>query len=256
MGRVEGKVAIVTGAAQGLGRAAAELLARDGASVVLTDIDEDGGYEAVKAITAAGGNAKFMAHDVSSEADWQRVIDETVSIFGKLDILVNNAGVALQKNVEDTSLEEWRQLMSIDLDGVFLGTRYAIGTMKPAGGGSIINLSSIAGLVGEPGLAAYSAAKGGVRNLTKAAALHCGNIGSRIRVNSIHPAMVRTELFNEYIDAQPDPVAAIEGIESRHPIGFLGEPIDIAYAVLYLASDESRWVTGSELVIDGGYTAQ
>jgi 3(or 17)beta-hydroxysteroid dehydrogenase len=256
MGRVEGKIAIVTGAAHGLGRAAAELLARDGASVVLTDIDEDGGYEAVEAITAAGGKAKFMVHDVSSEADWQRVIDETVSILGKLDILVNNAGVALQKNVEDTSLEEWRQLMSIDLDGVFLGTRCAIGAMKPAGGGSIINLSSIAGLVGESGLAAYSAAKGGVRNFTKSAALHCGNIGSRIRVNSIHPAMVRTELFNEYIDAQPDPAAATQDLELRHPIGFLGEPVDIAYAVLYLASDESRWVTGSELVIDGGYTAQ
>lgn len=256
MGRVEGKVAIVTGGAQGLGRAAADLLAQEGASVMLTDINEDTGCAVVKEITATGGQARFAVHDVSAEADWQRVIEETVSTMGRLDILVNNAGVALQKNVEDTSLEEWRRLMSVDLDGVFLGTRYAIGAMKSAKAGSIINLSSIAGIVGEPGLAAYNAAKGGVRIFTKSAALHCGRIGSRIRVNSVHPAMVRTSLLNEYLDARPDPAATLAEMESRHPIGFLGEPSDIAYAVLYLASDESRWVTGSELVIDGGYTAQ
>ncbi len=158
--------------------------------------------------------------------------------------------------IEDTSLEEWRKLMAVDLDGVFLGTRYAVEAMKPARAGSIVNLSSVAGIVGEPGLAAYCAAKGGVRNLTKAVALHCGQIGSRIRVNSVHPAMVRTELLDDFLNAQPDPAAAVAYVEGKHPIGFLGEPIDIAYAVLYLASDESRWVTGTELVVDGGLTAQ
>jgi len=256
MGRVADKVAIVTGGAQGLGRAAAELLAQEGAAVMLTDVNEDAGRAVAEEITAAGGQARFAVHDVSIEADWQRVIEETVSTLGGLDVLVNNAAVALQKNVEETTLEEWRRLMSVDLDGVFLGTRYAIGAMKSADTGSIINLSSVGGIVGEPGLAAYSAAKGGVRTFTKSAALHCGQIGSRIRVNSIHPAMVRTALMDEYLDAHPDPVATLKEIESLHPIGFLGEPSDIAYAVLYLAADESRWITGSELVIDGGYTAR
>ncbi|MBX9746152.1 MAG: SDR family oxidoreductase, partial [Hyphomonadaceae bacterium] len=177
------------------------------------------------------------------------------SRFGPLDVLVNNAGVALGASVEDTSIEQWHWLMGINLDGVFLGTRYAIAAMKSRGG-SIINLSSIEGLIGDPNLAAYNASKGGVRLLTKSAALHCAKAGYGIRVNSIHPGYIRTPMVEGYIAAQPDPSAAKAAIAALHPLGHIGEPNDIAYGVLYLASDESKFVTGAELVIDGGYTAQ
>jgi NAD(P)-dependent dehydrogenase (short-subunit alcohol dehydrogenase family) len=177
------------------------------------------------------------------------------SRFGPLDILVNNAGVALSASIEDTSLEQWRWLMGVNLDGVFLGTRYAIAAMKNRGG-SIINLSSIEGLIGDPNLAAYNASKGGVRLLTKSAALHCAKAGYKIRVNSVHPGYIRTPMVEGYVAAQADPEAASVAIAAAHPLGHIGEPNDIAYGVLYLASDESKFVTGAELVIDGGYTAQ
>jgi len=256
MGRVAGKVAIVTGAAQGLGRAAAEMLAREGAAVMVTDINEAGAGEVAAGIEAAGHKAAPARLDVSDEAAWQAVIARTQALFGGLDVLVNNAGIALQKNVEDTTLEEWRRLMAVDLDGVYLGTKHGIGAMKARGEGSIVNISSIEGIVAHPELAAYNAAKGGVTVFTKSAALHCGKIGTRIRVNSIHPAFARTPLLDEYIEAREDPAATLAELESLHPIGFLGHPDDVAYGVLYLAADESRWVTGSELVIDGGFTAR
>lgn len=256
MGRINNKVAIITGAAQSLGKACALMFAKEGAKVVVTDIQESKGQETVDEINNSGGEAIFLKHDVAKENEWQVVIDDTLSKFGKLDILVNNAGIALQANIEETSLEDWDRLMSINLDGVFLGTKYAITAMKKNGGGSIINLSSIAGLVGHPNIAAYSAAKGGVRLLTKSVALHCGLTKTGIRVNSIHPAFIRTSLLEEYLQAQPDYDEGLAILESLHPIGHLGEPDDIAYGALYLASDESKFVTGSELVIDGGYTAQ
>lgn len=255
MKRVEEKIAIVTGGAVGLGQAAAQLLAREGARVVVTDVNGEEGERTAKRIEEEGGQALFVQHDVASEQAWSSVIDACLRRFGGLDILVNNAGVALGADVENTSLEQWRWLMAINLDGVFLGTKAAIGAMK-ARGGSIINLSSIEGLIGDPNLAAYNASKGGVRIFTKSAALHCAQAGYKIRVNSIHPAYIWTPMVRNYLAGQPDPAAAKAAVERLHPLGHLGEPNDIAYGVLYLASDESKFVTGSELVIDGGYTAQ
>jgi NAD(P)-dependent dehydrogenase (short-subunit alcohol dehydrogenase family) len=255
MGRVAGKVALVTGGGLGLGRAAALMLAREGAKIVVTDVNDKEGAKVADEIVDAGGEAMFLHHDVAKEADWDRVVRATVERFGGLRILVNNAGVALSADVEHTSLEEWRWLMSINLDGMFLGTKRAIEAMKPTGG-SIINLSSIEGLVGDANLAAYNASKGGVRIFTKSAALYCAKAGLNIRVNSIHPGYVWTPMVEEYLSKQPDPAAAKVLVAGMHPVNHLGEPDDIAYGVLYLASDESKFVTGAELVIDGGYTAQ
>jgi len=256
MKRVSGKVALVTGAGLGLGKASAMMLAREGARVVVSDINEKEGRCVSDAIVEAGGEAIFVRHDVSQEAGWKDVISTTLSRFGALDVLVNNAGVALSANVEETTLEQWRSLMAINLDGVFLGTRAAIGAMKKTGGGSIINLSSIEGLIGDPNLAAYNASKGGVRIFTKSAALHCAKAGYKIRVNSIHPGYILTPMVEHFAEAQGNAAAAKAAIAAMHPLGHIGEPDDIAYAVLYLASDESKFVTGSELVVDGGYTAQ
>jgi 3(or 17)beta-hydroxysteroid dehydrogenase len=254
MNRVKDKVAIITGAASGMGEASARLLAQEGAKVVLSDINEPDGDRIAKEIVSQGATCAFIKQDVASEADWQRVIAGTLDLFGKLDVLVNNAGVTVNKDIEETTLEEWRWVMSINLDGVFLGIKYAIGAMKKSGGGSIINISSAAGMVGQLWAAAYCSSKGGVRLLTKAAALECSKIGRdySIRVNSIHPGCVRTALLEPLLK-KPEMAAIINGL---HPVGHLGEPDDVAYMVLYLASDESKFVTGSELVIDGGYTAQ
>lgn len=256
MKRVIGKVALVTGAGLGLGKASAMMLAREGARVVVSDINEKEGRRVSDAIVDGGGEAIFIRHDVSQETAWNDTVATTLSRFGALDVLVNNAGVALGANVEETSIDQWRRLMAINLDGVFLGTRAAIAAMKKAGGGSIVNLSSIEGLIGDPNLAAYNASKGGVRIFTKSAALHCAKAGYRIRVNSIHPGYIWTPMVENYVGAQSDPVAAKAAIAALHPLGHIGDPDDIAYAVLYLASDESKFVTGTELVVDGGYTAQ
>ena len=254
MNRVKDKVAIVTGAAGGMGEASARLLAREGAKVVITDINEVDGERVAKEIERQAGTCAFLRQDVASESDWQRVIASTLEWFGRLDVLVNNAGVTVNKDIETTTLDEWRWVMSVNLDGVFLGIKYAIGAMKKTGGGSIINISSAAGMVGQLWAAAYCSSKGGVRLLTKAAALECSKAGRdyNIRVNSIHPGCVRTGLLEPLLK-KPEMAAIINGL---HPVGHLGEPEDVAYMVLYLASDESKFATGSELVIDGGYTAQ
>ena len=254
MDRVKGKVAVITGAASGLGKGAASLLAREGAKVILTDINEANGKEVAEEIRRDGGEAIFMKLDVSNENDWSKVIEKILAEFGSLDVLVNNAGVELVKEIADTSLEEWRWLMSVNLDGVFLGTKYGIRAMRESGGGSIINMSSVAGIIGTlDDTAAYCASKGGVRLLTKAAALECSKAGHdyNIRVNSIHPGVIQTPL----VEVLLEDAAIWKRLEEIHPIGFMGEPIDIAYVVLYLASDESRLVTGAEMVIDGGWTA-
>lgn len=256
MGRVENKVALVTGGGLGLGRACAILLAREGAKVMVTDLKESEGRAVAEEIVEAGGEAMFMRQDVASEMDWHSVCATTLRRFGRLDILVNNAGVALGASVEATTLEQWRTLMAVNLDGVFMGTQRAIAAMKESGGGSIINLSSIEGLIGDANLAAYNASKGGVRIFTKSAALHCAKAGYKIRVNSVHPGYIWTPMVENYLAAQPDPGAAKQFVAGLHPVGHLGDPNDIAYGVLYLASDESKFVTGAELVIDGGYTAQ
>lgn len=255
MDRVKNKVAIVTGGASGLGRSSAILLAREGAKIVVTDLDEENGNKVVQQIIDDGGEAIFIKQDVSEEDEWKKVIETTLKTFGKLHILANAAGIA--KNVEDTTLAKWKKLLSINLDGSFLGTQYAIKAMKETGeGGSIINFSSIEGLIGDPNLAAYNASKGGVTIFTKSAALHCAKQGYGIRVNSIHPAYIWTPLVESLLKAQGNLEEGKKQLESLHPVGHLGEPDDIGYGVVYLASDESKFMTGSELVIDGGYTAQ
>lgn len=255
MGRIEGKIALVTGAASGLGKGAAKMMAEEGANVVLTDILADAG---AKTTAAIGENALFMPHDVTLEADWQRVIDDTLAKFGKLDVLVNNAGVPTTELIEDTTLERWRSVMAINLDGVFLGIKYGIGAMKGTGGGSIINISSVAGLVGTSSMATYSASKGGVRLLTKAAAIECAELDYGIRVNSVHPGMIETAKAKELyaVFGEGDAAKGRQFFADMHPVRDIGKIEGIANGILYLASDESAFMTGSELVIDGGMTAR
>lgn len=254
MGRVQGKVALVTGAGLGLGRATSLLLGKEGAKLVVTDIDEKLAAQTAEAIAAAGGDALPLRHDVSNPDDWPAVMAAVEKKFGRLDALVNNAGIAIAKTIEDTTLAEWRRTMAVNLDGVFLGCQAGIGLMKKTGG-SIVNLSSIDGIIGEADLAAYCASKGGVRTLTKAVAVHCAEQKYGIRCNSIHPGYIWTPQTENYLRdlgrLEEERAKAL----SRHPIGFLGEPNDIAWMVLYLASDESKFVTGAEMVVDGGYLA-
>jgi len=263
MDRVKGKVAIVTGAARGLGKAQAVLLAKEGAKVVATDINETLGKRLPEEVKRDGGEAIFIKHDVTNEQGWREVIEKTLSEYGKLDILVNNAGVLLHHTIEDLSLEDWRSVLNVNLEGVFLGTKYAIGAMKKSGGGSIVNISSIAGLVGMPDTSSYVASKGAVRLFTKSAALECSKLklDYNIRVNSIHPGFIYTEMVDGVIktDVKKFGLTMEEAkklYEDMTMMGHFGEPEDIAYGVLYLASDESKYVTGAELVIDGGYTAK
>ena len=252
MDRLKDKVALVTGGAMGLGRAMALLMAREGASVVVTDMRDADCANVVTEIEKAGGAAHFFHHDVSKEDEWVNAVDGAVKVFGRLDVVVNNAGIAIPGTAEELSLADWRKLMSINLDGVFLGVKHGIRAMKAAKkGGSIINLSSIEGLIGDPELAAYCSSKGGVRLLTKSAALYCAKTGTGIRVNSVHPGYISTPMVQQAEDE-----AHIKALIALHPVGHLGEPDDIAWGVVYLASDESIFMTGAELVIDGGYTAQ
>jgi 3(or 17)beta-hydroxysteroid dehydrogenase len=255
MGRVRGKTAIITGAASGLGEGCALLLAKEGAAIVVADINESKGQDVVEKIHQEGGKALFVKLDVSKETDWENAIKKTLSGFQKLDVLVNNAGIQYVKEVEDTPLEDWRRFMSICLDGVFLGTKHAIRAMRETGGGSIINISSVVGIVGTvDNTSAYCAAKGGIRAFTKAAALECSKAGRNynIRVNSVHPGAMETPMLAGMLHDK----TIRETLENAHPIGILGKPIDVAYGVLYLASDESRMVTGAEMVIDGGWLAR
>lgn len=259
MSRVENKTAIVTGGGSGLGAASCELLARQGAKVVVTDVNAESAEQTANIIEQRGGKAIALHQDVVDQDRWQEVIDTTVSEFGGLDVLVNNAGIvgAGVVPMEDVSFESWRQVMTINLDAVFLGCQAAIREMKSSGGGSIINISSIMGIVGGAG-AAYNASKGGVRLLSKSVAVYCGNNRYNIRCNSIHPGYIWTPMVKGIVDfvAEVDTEEALKlMLEAKHPIGRLGEADDIAQGVLFLASDESSFMTGSELVIDGGYTA-
>lgn len=259
MGRVEGKVAVVTGGASGLGAASAVLLAKEGAKVVVTDLNDAGGQAVADQIAAAGGDAFFLHHDVTDEAAWEAVYEAAVDRFGRVDVVMNSAGVGIGGAPEEETLESWHKLMAVNLDAIMLGTKHAIRTMKehkPATQGSIINLSSIEGIVGDPNLGAYNASKGGVRLYTKSVALYCALNGLNIRVNSIHPGYIWTPMVENYAKASGDLEGAKKALAAMHPIGHVGESDDIAYGVLYLASDETKFMTGSELVIDGGYTAQ
>lgn len=258
MGRVDGKVALITGGARGLGEASGRLMADEGATVVLSDVLDDVGKAVADDITAGGGSAEYVNQDVTDEDSWGEVVQGIVSRHGRIDIVVNNAGVALDKTIEDTSLEEFRWVNSINNEAVFLGTRAAMAAMKAQDpqGGSIVNISSIAGLVGIDNLAAYNASKGAVRLFSKSAALHAANQGYNIRVNTVHPSYTWTPMVQAIGDNTGDRDAFFDALSEAHPLGRPGVPMDIAYGVIYLASDEAAWVTGSELVIDGGITAQ
>ena len=255
--RLEGKVTLISGAATGVdgelmgfGGATAKLFVREGAKVVLTDINEESGQKTASEIREKGGDAMFLRLDVTREQDWINAVQATVSSYGKLDILVNNAGTGAQFTVEDTPEEVWDSQMDIHAKGTFLGTKHAIPEMRKAGGGSIINVSSIYGIIGSPSSTAYHAAKGAVRLFTKSAAIQYAK--ENIRVNSVHPGYAHTPLTARgYADPE-----RYQWVLDRTPIGRVGVADDIAYGILYLASDEASFVTGAELVIDGGMTAQ
>jgi NAD(P)-dependent dehydrogenase (short-subunit alcohol dehydrogenase family) len=249
--RLEGRIALISGGARGMGAVEARLFAKEGAKIIIGDVLEDEGRKLEAEINATGGEALFVRLDVTSEADWQKAVEAAVNRFGKLDVLVNNAGISGRGRVEDTAVEEWDRVMAVNAKGVFLGTKVAIPAMRRAGGGSIINISSQLGLVGtDHSSPQYQASKGAVRLLTKATAIQYAKEG--IRANSVHPGPVVTPM-TEAARADPE---RYQLMLSRIPLGCYGQPEDVAYGVLYLASDEARWVTGSELVIDGGWTAQ
>jgi 3(or 17)beta-hydroxysteroid dehydrogenase len=249
--RLQGKIALISGGARGMGAVEARLFAKEGAKVTIGDVLEDEGRKLEAEINATGGVALFVRLDVTHEADWQKAVEATVNRFGKLDVLVNNAGISGRGRVEDTAVEEWDRVMDVNAKGVFLGTKVAIPAMRQGRGGSIINISSQLGLVGtDHSSPQYQASKGAVRLLTKATAIQYAQEG--IRANSVHPGPIVTPM-TEAARADPE---RYQLMLSRVPLGCYGQPEDVAYGVLYLASDEARWVTGSELVIDGGWTAQ
>ena len=247
MGRLDDKVALISGGSKGQGAAEAKLFAQEGAKVVLADILDDEGKKVEAEINETGGEAMYLHLDVTSEADWAAAVRAAIDSYGKLDILVNNAGILLRKGVEETSAEEWDRIQDVNSKGVFLGVKAAIPAMREAGGGSIVNISSIAGLRGSTSTA-YGASKGLVRLLTKSTAVQYGPEG--IRCNSVHPGIIETDMTEEMLDS-----AGREQWLARTPLRIIANAHDVALGVLYLASDESRYVTGSELVIDGGITA-
>jgi NAD(P)-dependent dehydrogenase (short-subunit alcohol dehydrogenase family) len=259
MGRVQDKVALVTGGAMGIGQACAMTLAREGAAVVVTDIQDADGNKVVEEINANGGDARYIHHDVSREDQWQAVIAELLANYDRLDVLVNNAGIAIAAaSITEMSLEDFQKQNAINLDGVFMGMKYCIPVMTETGGGSIINMSSVAGLKGGPGLAAYSMTKGGVRLLSKSVALECAREGNGIRVNSVHPGIIDTAIWDKMNLASDDGANTVDrdGIAMvMVPGAKLGTPQDIANGVLHLASDESSYMMGMEFVIDHGLTA-
>ncbi len=252
-GRVHGKVAVVTGGASGLGKADAEALAREGATVVITDVNDEGRQVAAEIAKATGATVAFKHQDVSNEARWQEVIDEVEAEFGGLDVLVNNAGIVVIATPEDTSLEQFRKVNAVMNEGVFLGCRAAIPAMRKRGGGSIINMSSVASHLGYPVFFAYGAAKGAVRAMTKSIAVHCQMNGYNIRCNSLHPGAIDTPMVHQANEAlgmpPPDPDS------EEDPVG-IGRAEDVANLVVYLASDESRFMNGSEILLDNALTIQ
>jgi NAD(P)-dependent dehydrogenase (short-subunit alcohol dehydrogenase family) len=260
-GQVAGKVALVTGGASGIGQAVAELLAEEGASVVISDIDELRGPEVVTGISKAGHEAIFLQQDVTSEPRWAEIVSDIEKRFGRLDILVSNAGIGIAvPSIVEMSLADWRRQTAINLDGVFLSVKYGLPLMRKSGGGSVIMMSSLAGLRGSASLAGYCATKGGVRLFAKAIAMECASFGDGIRVNSVHPGIIDTPIWGKIPtgatgQGRNAPIDPEERARLATPLGYAGQARDIAAGVLYLASDASRYVTGTELVIDGGMQA-
>ena len=253
MGRLEGKTALVTGAASGIGLQTSIRLAEEGARVMMTDINlEEGLQQAEK----PGANAAFLKLDITEEEEWISVLDETVKRFDRLDILVNSAGMVLIADVEQITLEDWRKVHAVNLDGTFLGCKHGVRVMKEFGAGSIINLSSVSGMIGGFNLAAYNSSKGAVRMLTKSVAVHCARAGYGIRCNSIHPTFIETPMLESMIRDSPDPEKARQTLVRQVPLRRIGTPDDVANMIVYLASDESTFVTGTEMLIDGGVIAQ
>jgi 3(or 17)beta-hydroxysteroid dehydrogenase len=257
--RLNGKVALITGGASGLGANAAELMVKEGARVVVADIAADRGKAVADRL---GSSGHFVKLDVTSEDNWKAVIQETVDKFGALHVLLNSAGIGLSKTVEDITLEEWRKVHAIDLDGVFLGCKHGVAEIKKhtggqAGarlGGSVINISSISGIIAGANMAAYNSAKAGVRLLSKSVALHCAKSGYNIRCNSVHPTFIDTPILDKYRDRFGQEVMQ-QKLGRQVPIGRLGRPEEVGWALVFLASDESSFMTGSEVVIDGGISA-
>ncbi|MGH8446403.1 MAG: SDR family NAD(P)-dependent oxidoreductase [Solimonas sp.] len=265
--RLDGKVALVSGGARGIGAEIAIALAQAGAKVLVTDVADGGGKATAQAIHKAGGSADVCVHDVTDESQWEAAVALAVHRFGRLDILINNAGIETAALLTQCTVDDFRRVMDVNVTGVFLGVKHGMRAMAApqanggGKGGVIINMSSVAGLVGTTGHVSYHTAKGAVRLLTKAAAVECAQLGTGIRVNSVHPAIVATEMGTNFIQhfvdlgLAPDYATAEGAIKAAHPIGRFGEPSDVASAVIYLASDAAKWVTGTEMVLDGGYTA-
>jgi NAD(P)-dependent dehydrogenase (short-subunit alcohol dehydrogenase family) len=257
-GRLAGKVALITGGASGLGACAARLFVKEGAKVVVADIAEEAGRKVAKELGASG---HFVKLDVTSEPQWIAAIAETAKKFGALHVLVNSAGIGLSKTVEEIELEEWRKVHAIDLDGVFLGCKHGVREMKKHTssepgklGGSIINLSSISGIIAGANMAAYNSAKAGVRLLSKSVALHCAKSGYNIRCNSVHPTFIDTPILDKYRDRMGNEVMH-QKLGRQVPVGRLGRPEEVGWALVFLASDEASYMTGSEVIIDGGISA-
>jgi NAD(P)-dependent dehydrogenase (short-subunit alcohol dehydrogenase family) len=260
-GQVQGKVALVTGGASGIGEAVCELLAREGASIAVTDVDDLKGPEVVARIKKAGGEASFLHHDVTSEERWIEVVAEVMKRHGRLDVLVSNAGIGISvPSITEMSLADWRRQTAINLDGVFLSVKHCLPVMRKTGGGSVIMMSSLAGLRGAANLSGYCATKGGVRLFAKAIAMECATFGDGIRVNSVHPGIIDTPIWGKIPTGatgagQNAPIDPEERAKLATPLGRAGQAEEIAQGVLYLASDASRYMTGTELVIDGGMFA-
>ncbi len=257
MGRLAGKAALITGGASGIGKRTAERMIGEGAKVLITDINTAGLAAAEAEI---GGDIASFAHDVTDETSWKAAVESALRHFGRLDVMVNSAGIGTMGTVEETSFEDWKQVMAVNADGVFLGCKYGVQAIKrtsrePGAGGSIVNISSVSGLIGGHNLAAYNASKGAVRLLTKSVALHCARRGYNIRCNSVHPTFIDTPMVRAMMDGAPDPDILRSKLERQVPLGRLGEPDDIAWGIVYLASNESKYMTGAEFVVDGGITA-
>lgn len=266
---VDGKVVLLTGAAKGIGACTAKMLVEAGANVILTDIDETAGEKLAGEVSKKNREVIFLRHDVSMEEDWEHVIQEINHHFDGVDVLINNAGMVLIKPIEATSLAEWRKLSRVNIDGVFLGMKHILPVMKERAkqreaGGSIVNLSSVAGMVGVPNALAYTMSKAAIRHMTKSAAMEFAENGYNIRVNSVHPGLIKTgmadHIYQTWAEAGAfdthDVAETEQAMVAMHPLGRHGQPEDIAKGILFLASDDSSYMTGSELVIDGGFIAQ